>query len=77
MAAAFNESYRGSPPWDIGHPQAEFVRLAKQGAIKGRVLDVGCGTGENAMLFAGLGLEVWGVGSGTAGDREGEEEGDG
>jgi SAM-dependent methyltransferase len=61
MAAAFNESYRGSPPWDIGHPQAEFVRLAKQGAIKGRVLDVGCGTGENAMLFAGLGLEVWGV----------------
>ena len=61
MAAAFNESYRGSPPWDIGHPQAEFVRLAEEGAIKGRVLDVGCGTGENAMLFAGLGLEVWGV----------------
>ena len=61
MAAAFNESYRGSPPWDIGHPQVEFVRLAEEGAIKGRVLDVGCGTGENAMLFAGLGLEVWGV----------------
>jgi SAM-dependent methyltransferase len=61
VAAAFNESYRGSPPWDIGHPQAEFVRLAEEGAIKGRVLDVGCGTGENAMLFAGLGLEVWGV----------------
>lgn len=61
MAAAFNESYRGSPPWDIGHPQAEFVRLTEEGAIKGRVLDVGCGTGENAMLFAGLGLEVWGV----------------
>jgi SAM-dependent methyltransferase len=61
MAAAFNESYRGSPPWDIGHPQAEFVRLAKEGEIKGKILDVGCGTGENAMLFAGLGLEVWGV----------------
>jgi len=61
MAAAFNESYRGSPPWDIGHPQAEFVRLASEGEIKGKVLDVGCGTGENAMLFAGLGLDVWGV----------------
>ncbi len=61
MAAFFNDSYKGSPPWDIGRPQAEFVRLAKEGEIKGKVLDVGCGTGENAMFFAGLGLEVWGV----------------
>ncbi len=61
MAASFNESYKGSPPWDIGHPQAEFVRLAENGEIRGRVLDVGCGTGENAILFATRGLKVWGV----------------
>lgn len=59
--AAFNESYRGVPPWDIGHPQAEFVALADEGKVRGRVLDIGCGTGENALFFAGRGLEVFGV----------------
>jgi SAM-dependent methyltransferase len=57
----FNESYKGTPPWDLGRPQAEFVRLVEDGKIRGRTLDVGCGTGENAIFFAGLGLEVWGL----------------
>ncbi len=59
--ATFNESYRGVPPWDIGRPQAEFVLLADEGKVRGRVLDIGCGTGENALFFAGRGLDVWGV----------------
>jgi SAM-dependent methyltransferase len=63
MASFFDEAYRGSPPWDIGRPQAEFVRAAREGEIRGRVLDVGCGTGENAIFFAGLGHEVWGLDS--------------
>jgi ubiquinone/menaquinone biosynthesis C-methylase UbiE len=61
MAFFFDEAYRGSPPWDIGRPQAEFVRVASEGGIRGRVLDVGCGTGENAIFFAGVGCEVWGL----------------
>jgi ubiquinone/menaquinone biosynthesis C-methylase UbiE len=61
VASFFNEAYRGSPPWDIGRPQAEFVRIARKGEIRGRVLDIGCGTGENAIFFAGLGLETWGL----------------
>lgn len=61
MKAHFGESYRGTPPWDIGRPQPEFVRLADSGAIRGAVLDVGCGTGENAMYFAGLGLATLGL----------------
>jgi ubiquinone/menaquinone biosynthesis C-methylase UbiE len=61
MTAFFNEAYRGSPPWDIGRPQAEFVRVAQEGGIRDRVLDVGCGTGENAIFFASLASEVWGV----------------
>jgi 2-polyprenyl-3-methyl-5-hydroxy-6-metoxy-1,4-benzoquinol methylase len=35
--------------------------LAEAGQIIGRVLDVGCGTGEHALLCATLGLEVTGI----------------
>lgn len=48
-------------PWDIGRPQAAFVRAAEEGAFHGTVLDAGCGTGEHALLAAGLGLPVLGV----------------
>jgi SAM-dependent methyltransferase len=57
----FEEAYHGSPPWDIGRPQQEFVRLEESGVISGDVLDVGCGTGENALFFAGHGHTAWGV----------------
>jgi len=57
----FNESYRGTPPWDIGRPQPAFVRLAEQREIEGRVLDVGCGTGEHVLYFASLGLTAKGL----------------
>ncbi len=58
----FEEAYRGgTPPWDIGRPQAEVVRLAEEGEIVGDVLDVGCGTGENALFLAGRGARVVGV----------------
>lgn len=59
--ADFNPAYLGVPPWDIGRPQREIVRLAESGQIRGHVLDVGCGTGENALYLAGLGHEVWGI----------------
>ena len=57
----FTQSYKGTPPWDIGRPQRAFVQLADQGAIEGAVLDAGCGTGENALYLAGLGHVVVGV----------------
>jgi SAM-dependent methyltransferase len=37
------------------------VRLAGEGAFAGAVLDAGCGTGENALHLASLGLRVLGV----------------
>jgi cyclopropane fatty-acyl-phospholipid synthase-like methyltransferase len=51
----------GTPPWDIGRPQKEFQALADAGRLRGRVLDVGCGTGEHALMAAGLGLDATGV----------------
>ena len=59
----FNSAYEGTPPWDIGHPQKEFVELVRRGEITGSVLDIGCGTGEHALFFAGEGHEVWGIDS--------------
>jgi SAM-dependent methyltransferase len=49
------------PPWDIGRPQPAFVRLARRGLLCGRVLDVGCGTGEHALLAAAHGADAVGV----------------
>jgi cyclopropane fatty-acyl-phospholipid synthase-like methyltransferase len=59
----FDSAYRGTPPWDIGRPQKEFVELVRRGEITGSVLDIGCGTGEHALFFAGEGYEVWGIDS--------------
>ena len=57
----FDSAYSGTPPWDIGRPQRAFVELAEAGAVRGRVLDVGCGTGEQALMAAGFGLDATGV----------------
>lgn len=62
MARDFQAVYlEGTPPWDIGRPQPEFVRLAEAGRFDGRVIDIGCGTGENALFIASRGLDVVGV----------------
>ena len=60
-AYGFNEAYKGVPPWEIGRPQGEFVRLEEAGRIGRSVLDVGCGTGELAIHLANTGHEVLGV----------------
>jgi ubiquinone/menaquinone biosynthesis C-methylase UbiE len=58
----WDASYANSPaPWDIGRPQQAIMRLAGEGGFAGAVLDVGCGTGENALHIASLGLAVLGV----------------
>jgi SAM-dependent methyltransferase len=50
-----------SPPWDIGRPQPVFVRLADAGLLSGRLLDAGCGTGENTLLAASKGADALGI----------------
>jgi len=61
-AGRFDAFYAsGTPPWDIGRPQGAFLALAEAGALRGRVLDAGCGTGEHALMAAARGLEVTGI----------------
>src|SRR5262245_1415715 len=44
--------------WDTGQAQPAIIRVASDGGFAGTVLDVGCGTGENALYIASLGLPV-------------------
>lgn len=48
-------------PWEIG-PRSELVQLVEEGRLKPcRTIDLGCGTGANAVFLAERGFDVTGV----------------
>jgi SAM-dependent methyltransferase len=54
-------------PWEIG-PRQELVELVASGALRPcRAIDLGCGTGANAIFLAQHGFEVTGVDFAPAG----------
>src|SRR4051794_38085475 len=55
----FESIYAGRAPWDIAGPQPALVAVADR--VAGAVLDAGCGTGGNALYFAGRGHPVLGI----------------
>lgn len=60
--SSWDDAYAQTPPWDIGAPQPAIVSIVKTGELNpGRVLDVGCGTGENALFLAQSGFQVNGI----------------
>ena len=50
MDPRFDSAYTGTPPWDIGRPQKEIVRLVRAGEIQGEVYILTDGT--TAKVFA-------------------------
>jgi co-chaperonin GroES (HSP10) len=62
----FETIYASTPPWDIGRPQPAFLAMAEQGVFRGRVLDIGCGTGEHALMAASFGLQATGIDTAAA-----------
>ncbi len=56
--------YRGNsrPGWDTGYPSTELTKAVKEGEVKpGRAIELGCGTGSNAIYLAQQGFDVTAV----------------
>jgi ubiquinone/menaquinone biosynthesis C-methylase UbiE len=52
----------GQTPWDSGVPSSELVRVIEEGGLPGKtVLEMGCGTGTNAIELARRGYRVTAV----------------
>lgn len=58
-------AYReGTPVWEMGEPSAELARFLSEKRIgRGSALDIGCGTGADAIYMVRRGLEVTAVDS--------------
>jgi SAM-dependent methyltransferase len=59
----FNQRYQtGETPWDIGRPDPNLVQTVTAASIKPcKALDIGCGTGDNAIWLSQQGFSVVGV----------------
>jgi SAM-dependent methyltransferase len=49
------------PPWDTGAPKESVLTWHAGGLIRGEVLDIGCGFGDNAVFLAQQGYRVTGI----------------
>lgn len=61
----FQKQYKqGDPPWEINRVDCNLVKMVKETPIDPcRVLDVGCGTGNNSIWLQENGFQVVGIDS--------------
>jgi methyl halide transferase len=59
----FKERYKtGNTPWDIGKPDFNLIETVAKIPVKGcKALDIGCGTGDNAIWLAQKRFQVTGT----------------
>jgi len=59
----YRERYRsGDTPWDIGQPDSNLVEVVtKEPVLSCKVLDIGCGAGDNSLWLAQNRFQVVGI----------------
>jgi SAM-dependent methyltransferase len=59
----YRERYKsGDTPWDVGRPDFNLIEVVANKPIPScRVLDIGCGTGDNSVWLAQNGFQVIGT----------------
>ncbi len=76
MLERWDKAYQGGgkPGWDTGRPSGELKKLIEEGLLKpGRVVDLGCGAGTNAIYLASKGFEVTGIDVAPTGLNQAQE----
>jgi SAM-dependent methyltransferase len=70
--AFFDAVYTGDAPWDIGAAQPDLLDLIEAFPPHGRVVDLGCGTGDLVIALAARGHDVLGLDFAAAAIAEAE-----
>jgi SAM-dependent methyltransferase len=57
----WDAAYAGNQPplWDAGRPSGDLTKIVEDGTMRpGRIVDLGCGSGTDAIYLAGRGFDV-------------------
>ena len=76
MLDLWDDSYRGGkrPSWDAGRPSGELQKVVDEGLVRAcRAVDLGCGSGTDAIYLASHGFDVTAIDIAPTALRQAEE----